>query len=375
MNAILPADIVVELESAIAGRPPDRRVRMLWRTTDLLVASRERLGEQEIDLLDEVLIRLSEHIEPEGLAKLSAVLADLPSVPKETLRRLALHEDPAIAGPLLLKSEAVTAHDLRAVATNRGEPHLLAIAGRRTVDQALSDILLRRGSKNVCRVIVRNPGAQLSESGYAAFLAKADGDGEITEALALRPDIPETTLRTLISKASKEVKVAILDALPEGRRERLDADALPSVQAPGTKQRPAPDYSEARSEVAALSRIGKLNDSTVNRFAIRGEKANLIASLSVLSGAPVEIIERVMAAAGYEGLVMACHGSRLNWQTTLAILGNRGGPQLSANDRVRAQELFETQYLSTSQWMVRWGDMPAAGEAANGNIAKSGAKR
>jgi hypothetical protein len=149
------------------------------------------------------------------------------------------------------------------------------------------------------------------------------------------------------------------------------------IQASSPQQRPAIDYTEARSEIAALARIGKLNDSTVNRFAIRGERASLIVSLSVLSGAPVDIVARVIADPGYEGLVMACRASRLNWQTTLAILGNRGVGQLSSGDRVRAQELFETQYLSTSQWMVRWGEVAAGNEAVstNGNAARSGAKR
>lgn len=374
MNAILPADVVVDLESAIAGCPPDRFARMLWRTTDLLVAGRDRLRADEIEVLDEVLVRLFRHIDPKALAKLGAALADLPAPPKETLRRLVLHEDPTIAAPLLLKSDAVSSLDLETVATNCGEQHLLAIAGRRKVEQALADILLRRGSRNVWRALARNPGVQFSEASYGAVVAKADGDEEITKALAVRPDLPETALRTLISKAPKELKARVLDKLPNDVRERIAATGGPPMPAASTQPRAASDYSAAISEIAPLSRIGKLNDSTVNRFAIRGEKANLIASLSILSGAPVEIIERVMADEGYEGLVMACRGSRLNWQTTLAILSNRGSPQLSAANRVRAQELFETQLLSTSQWMVRWGDV-AAGAGASGNIARSGTKR
>lgn len=369
MSAILPADIVVDLERAMTGCPPDRCLRMLRRTTDLLVAGRDRLREQEIDALDEVLLRLCEQIEPPALARLSAALAELASPPKATLRRLVLHDDPAIAGPLLLKSEAITAADLDTVATSRGEQHLLAIAARRKVGQALTDVLLQRGGRSLCHALAGNPGAAFSEAGHARLLAKAQGDGELGKALALRPDLPEMTLRALNSNARKEIKPALLDAGPQTMRERIGA------QAPTTKPQTAIDYSEARSEITALSRIGKLNDSAVNRFAIRGEMTNLIVSLSVLSGAPIEIIERVMADQGYEGLVMACRASRLNWQTALAILAKRGGPQLSSTERVRAHELFETQHLSTSQWTVRWGDVAASGEATIGNAARTGATR
>jgi hypothetical protein len=79
----------------------------------------------------------------------------------------------------------------------------------------------------------------------------------------------------------------------------------------------------------------------------------------VLSGAPIEIVEHVMTDDDCEGLVMACRASRLNWQTTLAILGNRCGRRLSFAERERAQHIFETLLLSTSQWTVRWGEIAA----------------
>jgi len=79
----------------------------------------------------------------------------------------------------------------------------------------------------------------------------------------------------------------------------------------------------------------------------------------VLSGAPIEIVEHVMIDEDCEGLVMACRASRLNWATTLAILSNRGGARLSFAQRERAQLIFDTLLLSTSQWTVRWGEIAA----------------
>jgi hypothetical protein len=57
---------------------------------------------------------------------------------------------------------------------------------------------------------------------------------------------------------------------------------------------------------------------------------------------------------------MACRASRLNWQTTLAILSNRSGKRLSFAERERAQLIFENLLLSTSQWTVRWGEIANA---------------
>ncbi|MGY4470198.1 hypothetical protein ACVWWK_005907 [Bradyrhizobium sp. LB9.1b] len=115
----------------------------------------------------------------------------------------------------------------------------------------------------------------------------------------------------------------------------------------------------------------------MNRFAIRGETANLFTALSVLSTAPIEIVEQVMTDDDCEGLVMACRASRLNWATTLAILTNRSGTRLSFAERERAQHIFETLLLSTSQWNVRWGEIAAsAGTSDRGNRgAKMGVNR
>jgi Uncharacterised protein conserved in bacteria (DUF2336) len=118
------------------------------------------------------------------------------------------------------------------------------------------------------------------------------------------------------------------------------------------------DLTEARAAVIALNKTGKLNDSSVNRFAIRREYPNVIAALSLLSGAPVEIIAPLMNEEGGSGLMIACRGSRLNWQTTQAVLNNRRVPPLSKEHLEQAREMFEMLYVSAAQYTVRF-EMPA----------------
>lgn len=375
MRAISPADVVVEVEDAVAASSPERCLHMLWQTTDLLVAGRDRLAERHVSLLDDVLVRLTGRIPAEALVQLGATLTELKAATRKTLRRLALHEDPAVAMPVLQHSPVLTQEDLEAIASARGEQHLLAIAGRRKIEKALTDILVKRGGKKVCLAIAKNQGAQLSDAAYAILVARAEHDADLTRELALRPNVPDMVVRKLLAAAPLEAAKAM-------------PGAAASVEASGAERVPcqsgARDYADARPQILALNRTGKLNDSTVNRFAIRGESANLWTALSVLSGAPIEIIEAVMADADCEGLVLACRASRLNWQTTLAILSNRGGTRLSFEDRERAQHLFETLHLSTSQWTVRWGATAANAKSSsaksssvkssskNNKVAKSG---
>ncbi|MEH2488770.1 hypothetical protein V1280_004709 [Bradyrhizobium sp. AZCC 2230] len=343
-----PADILVELEQAVAACPLERCARILTGIVGLLASSRDRPQELLVNVVDGVLLRLIGRVAPAALTELSEALAALDVAPQDTLRHLASHDDPAIACPLLQKSQALSTADLAAIAKSCSEAHQLAISARDGIETAVTEALVARA---VRLALIKNPAATFSEAAYALLIETDAADDEITKTLALRPDTPDLVLRKLLS-ASPAPKAA----------------AKPNASARSPAQNPAPvalklpsstDYAMARPEIVALNRVGKLNDSTVNRFVMRGETANLFTALSVLSGAPIEIVEHVMTHEDCEGLVMACRASRLNWTTTLAILNNRSGLRLSSAQRERAQYLFETLLLSTSQWTVRWGEIAA----------------
>ncbi|QOZ68842.1 DUF2336 domain-containing protein [Bradyrhizobium arachidis] len=351
MMANSPADILVELEQAVETCPLDRCGRILAGIVQLLTGSCDRSQEVLAHVVDGVLLRLTERVEARALAELSTTLAELKVAPPETLRRLAAHNDPDVACPVLLKSQMLGSSDLAAVAASGGERQQRAIAARDDIEPVVTEALVQRGGP-ICLALIKNPGTKFSDAAYAALIAKAEEDGEIAKALVLRPGTPDLVVRKLLSA-------------PPGQKAsaKPNASAAPPAQT-AAPARPCPaDYAGARPEIVALNRVGKLNDSTVNRFAIRGETASLFTALSVLSGAPIEVVERIMADGDCEGLVMACRASRLNWATTLAILSNRNGTRLSFAERERAHHIYETLLLSTSQWTVRWGEIAASAKA------------
>jgi hypothetical protein len=58
------------------------------------------------------------------------------------------------------------------------------------------------------------------------------------------------------------------------------------------------------------------------------------------------------------GLVVACRASRLNWQTTLSVVNNRGDtPALSQQELEQGKELFESLSLSVAQRTIRFGSV------------------
>ncbi|MBP0116084.1 DUF2336 domain-containing protein [Bradyrhizobium vignae] len=359
MMANPPADILVELEDAVATCPLDRCTRILSGILQLLTSSRERPQELLADVTDGVLLRLTERVEASALIDLSMILAELKVAPPKTVRRLASHHDPEVACPVLLRSQSLCAADLKSIAAATGERQQCAIAARAPIDPKVIETLIERGARSVCIALIGNTEARFSDAAYVALVERCLTDDELTKALALRPNTPDAVTRKLLSAS----------AGPKSGMEKSTVSLQAATAAPSAPKLPcSAAYARARPEIVALNRIGKLNDSTVNRFAIRGETANLVTALSVLSGSPIEIIEHVMTDDDCEGLVMACRASRLNWQTTFAILSNRSGKRVSFAERERAQHIFETLLLSTSQWTVRWGDIAAnAKESSRGN--------
>jgi uncharacterized protein (DUF2336 family) len=358
MIAVASAEFIAELEGAIEGGSRARRAQMLRQITQLLLSTANRLDERQIGVFDDVLIRLIERVEAKVLAQLSTTLSDLTSAPKAAVRRLACHDDATVAGPILLRSETLTESDLVEIASHAGQQHLLAISGRKTLNETSTDVILKRGDTGVCRVLAKNAGARFSDQGYSKLVATADRDDDIADALVVRPDMPVKMLHELVAGATKAVRTRLLKVAPPGMRETIQA-AIESIAAQASAKAPEPiDYSEAKSSVLALSLAGKLSDSAVNRLAAHGQRRHVVAALSLLADAPIDTIEPLMEESDCCGLVVACRASRLNWQTTLAVINSRGHtPELSQQVLEQGKELFESLSLSVAQRTIRFGSV------------------
>src|SRR5262249_37943591 len=104
MNATVSADLIGELDVVLKDGSSERRVRTLQRLSELLLSSAERLNPSQIGVFDDVLVRLLDCVGIRALSELSIALADFAAPPERTVRHLARHENPAVAGPLLSRS-------------------------------------------------------------------------------------------------------------------------------------------------------------------------------------------------------------------------------------------------------------------------------
>lgn len=364
-----------ELSGAEKDGSPEHDARIFRQVMNLFLSNVDQLSESQIGAVDGVLAHLIGRVDAQALVHLSEALSTIDLAPRQTIRQLAFHQDHLVAAPVLRRSNCLSEADLLEIAATRGQQQLLAISDRKTLNEALTDALMRFGDVNVSNALARNADARFSECGYATLVGRAERDESLAEKLGLRLDLPANLLRELLGKVADVVLARFLTApRPVVREKSQGCVAASAKQNVGPK---AVDYAKAHEEVVALNRAGKLNDSSVNRFAVREEYTHVVAALALKADVKIEAIEPLLRRERLYGLIVACKAARLNWSTTTMIIRNRPGcPPATQRELEQCVAVYESLLLSVAQWTIRFGadrilakmnERPAAAPAANGN--------
>ena len=353
MIAPVSSNLRAELGGAEKGGP-EHDAQVLGQVTNLFLSNVDRLSESQIAAVDGVLAQLIERVEAATLANLSEALSTIEQAPRQTIRKLAFHSDPLVAAPTLRKSNCLLEKDLLEIAKSRGQQHLLALSDRKTLSEALTDALMRFGDVNVSNALAHNAGARFSECGYATLVGRAERDEGLAEKVGLRSDLPGNLLRELLGKVADVVLAKFLTAprpVVKAKTQGAGGAAGQSVA-----RRKAIDYTQAQSELITLNRTGKLTDSMVNRFAVRGEYISVVAALALKADVKVEAIEPLLESDRLYGLIVACKAARLTWSTTTMIVRNRPGcPPPTQRELDQCVAIHESLLLSVAQWTIRFG--------------------
>ena len=182
--------LLTDLDTTLTKASSSRHLVMLRQLTDLFVAGALSYSPEQVSVFDAVFKRLTEGIEPRALIEFSGRLAGFDSAPTDIINRLSSADDVAIAGPVLEKSNLLSDETLVGVAKTKSQGHLLAIAARTRINDAVTDVLVERGNSDVKRKVTANDGALFSETGFARLVADARADKKFAGLVAKRKDIP-----------------------------------------------------------------------------------------------------------------------------------------------------------------------------------------
>jgi uncharacterized protein (DUF2336 family) len=325
----------------------------LRQITKLFLGRAQSLAADQVELFDELFALLMDHVDRQSLAKFSQQLSETTCTLPLSARRLAFHDDEAVWLPILRSARMATQLVVE-IARSGGPAHRLAIARRHTIDVVVSEILVEFAEPAIYHALAENLGASLLEADWARLVQSGERDPNLAQKLGRRKDIPNELKRKIRAKL-EDTEMRRLNAMPGAMREQIENTIATTDATKINAGAPPPDYAPAQAAMLELGRKGKLNDQTINRFAVRGEYTNIVAALSFLTGSPIDVILPLLASENIEGLVLACKASRLDWATAAAIVKHRPGQSpVPAHELEKAKKTFSEFSLSAAQRTVRF---------------------
>ena len=360
--------IADEVEAVITAGSAEKCSETAERVTALFLASAGNYSAEQIELFGSVFERLVNTIELRALAdvsarialaEMSAQLAPSPQAPATVIRRLARHEEISVAGPVLTESPKLSNEDLIEIAKAKGEKHLIAIAGRWWLQEAVTDALLSRSYASVSRKLVSNPGARVSAAGFVVILAQAKSDPELAIATGIRADLPHELRRQLLRSATDAVRTRLLSRAPSYLFEEIRA-AISAASADISREFSRPDdLRGARGLIAQLKSSGQLNETALLKFAKQKRYDETVVALAELSRSSIEIVRSLMQTLRSDGILVPCKVAGLGWETVDAVLDCRFLAGITADDqRAKLKRQFaeltgEKAKGLLNLWMVR----------------------
>lgn len=361
--------LVTEIEEAVTGGDPGRRVETLRRMTDLFIEQAPHLADLHVAVFDEVILRLARGIEFRVRIELAERLADLANAPGGVLRDLALDDEIAVARPVLERAVRLADEDLAAVASRKSQEHLLALTRRAALSERITDILVDRGDERVACAVAGNEGARLSERALVALVDKARSDSGLQAALESRAGLGDDQLRQLVAIAREKTRASLRSALggtlASALSARLDDGALDDavdgaaedVVRTSRYKVLVDDFADSARVVSAFADAGRLDEDRIADWIREGRIEDALSAMAHLAQVPAPVVARAYHSSHYDPMLFVVRAIKFGWATFKALLVAKAGRELTDEVHRSAFAAFQQLSVSTAQRIVRFTAM------------------
>jgi uncharacterized protein (DUF2336 family) len=342
--------LIEELEAALSSGTFDRRNEILTSITDLFINGAPRFSEDQIGVFDDVMARLINTIEAKARARLADRLASIANAPLNVIHLLASDDDIEVARPILIRSERLNEDTLLTTANSKSQRHLHAIAQRNSLSEAVTDILVERGDRDVVHSVVRNRGARFSDQGFRILVNRSSGDDVLASEVGTRNDIPRPHFLMLLDKASSAVRARLVAENPQASSdiEGVVAEVVGGIRSEIRNASPA--FAAAEAAVERQNRIRRIGEAEIYQYARERKFEESAIALSVLCDTPIDVVERALLDPGAEIILILCQVAGLSPTTTKAVLLLRAADRgMSAEDLDQALTSFNKLQPDTAK--------------------------
>jgi uncharacterized protein (DUF2336 family) len=349
------ASLIPGLDDIVKNGDPRRRTEAARKISELFFGGAAQFGPAHVDLFDGILCGLVPHTEIAARAKLAERLSGLANAPPTLVNELAREDEISIAGPLLRRSLVIGEPTLIEVARMKGQGHLLAMSQRPTLSAGVTDVIVRRGDREVVRRVAGNAGARFSAIGYSALIRRAGGDGVLTLAVGQRDDLSVPHLKDLLAGSADIVRRRLLETAKPDKKAAIDQAMVEIAGAPKPSEIRR-DYAPAQRAILALHHAGALDEAALLNFAKAHKYEECVAALSAMSAVRIATIDRLIIGERHDPILILGRAVGLEWATVRALIVLRLGPGRvpSATDIEEARLNFERLAASAAQRVVNF---------------------
>jgi uncharacterized protein (DUF2336 family) len=345
--------LIPGLDDIVRDGDPKRRAEAARRITELFLLKLAGLRSDHVDLFDGILTGLIPHTEIALRADLAERLCVLGNAPRALVGQLAGDDDITIAGPLLRRSVVIDESALIEIARIKGQGHLLAISERPKLSADLTDVIVRRGDRDVVRRAAGNAGALFSEDGYSTLIKRAGRDGVLTLTVGRRADLSDLQLKELLEGSMDIIRRRLLEVVKPDRQTRIK-QLMSGISGVPESVENGRDFVPAQRAILALHGAGQLDEAALFGFAKSHKYEEAVAALCAMSGVKIATLDRLIGGDRYDPILIVGKTIGLEWATVRALILLRLGPSRvpSLTDIESARLNFVKLMPSTAERVV-----------------------
>ena len=351
------SSLINEIQDTTVSDSTKRQLRALTRITDLFVAGSARYSKEQIGLFDEVFRTLVAVVELKTRVKLARHLAANSNAPATLVRAFAFDDAIAVASPILSHSAALSEADLLVNASTKSQGHLYAIAQRRTISEAITEILIERGEPKVVHSVAKNPGACFSDRSFGVLVLRAGDDTQLALHVGARRDIPRHHFLKLLETASASVCSKIIAANPQfaDAAQAAVTDVIDDINREVRNN--SRGHAVARIKVKRRKYWRELGDTDVQTAARAQDFEKTVIALSILARCPIEIAERAVLNENPGVVQVVAKAAGCSWATVKALLLMKAADRrMLKSDLDQARENFEQLETRTAKLVLEFYD-------------------
>ena len=258
------------------------------------------LTESERTMAEEIFRIMVKDAEVRVREALAQNLKENPAVPRDVAMSLARDVD-SVALPVLRFSEVLSDGDLIEIVRSQGPAKQVAVAGRSTVSEAVSSVLVETENEKVVTTLVANTGAEISENSLHKVVEDFGDTEAVQDAMVHRPKLPVTVVERLVTLVSENLKEEL--AKRHEMSESMATDLiLQSRERATITLSTESDDDDIERLIRQLRENGRLTPSIILRALCMGDLKFFEAAVCELAEVPLVNGRQLMHDSGALGL-------------------------------------------------------------------------